>query len=1048
MNVVFNEKRHHYRRRCKSIIAVVFAWRSSILYNTLEQLPVGFCSRYRYKINFPSRDKLTTKVSFIYMIRGGNEFISSNIDDQIPTYPPDSIDTLKQEAVMYPGGYINFHHVAPTLLLPAFEADIIINRMKKLLEWFTTNILWYQPPVGLVSTIVICRLILSGRIFSIYDKKTLPSILNGKKRKMKGGIDNQGYDDDFTVSDHIYFQQQENSNRKQKEYRGRSFKLDSEDAFIDKFGEIQHVRTQLCIEAISNNELSSSTKQEEEAKNVQSNQKPSNHFDVLMKRLHNLLKVTHQPKRQRLDFIHESIYHFSRLEHQLANISQFIRSTSNLNKKLSSNVSTDLYYYFLHQQKLELLSNTTTSSIINFALLSNTTDLHDIVDVIEIAILTSEIRLLDSMLRLCRDQLLKSTYRLAKTVEYWSGRVKRRNRHSVFTMIENLFWTFVSDKNTVSNQQKHDRVQLSYAHAVYKSELERLGIVLRTLMAQPSDLPDTVLSEALAFSAIKKSIMKPDVQQTPKSIDSHSLKSHNDRPDASYISSMNRSIRQLINKSIGFSLPNFFKYNVRWRGDGKGFFTIRKLDLSDITISQSAAIGTLLAHHSSSTNFRSQEASSFSHEICNHRLWNQEAQVWTSSARQTLCQIVKETVAASIETHPTVQGTNESLFSIEKEWCDQRPHAQRNSTIIPNEVKYEQNWKRLVQYVDNLSKMRRTGEGQEIRFKDAFGTMYWLKKLDIFGIPSSLVTVAIAFKIYDRSHEPYWMNVQKEVFIGYWKLLEIIYARFWIPLVGIYDDIMNKSPSMMSAFGLDVEEESLDRMLKDLGYGDGTPLTRQEALKLVTLQYENDVITGLFTNIMSGRLIKLQLIQMQQLKVGMLSALDTIDVLLKGNRIHFQFLAAIPAILIATYGTRYFLRGLYNVRAKDIRPVTAVHEEMNNYLSNVEQILLLSSDVNIRQDPIGRNISYDIADPTNSMRERKIQLTPEALGDITLNLHRYLILMDFCCPPFQISLCDEIHHSLQGLTGIDGTLWRLDSERNIKWLQQIKSKHHNLLKGL
>jgi nuclear-control-of-ATPase protein 2 len=55
----------------------------------------------------------------------------------------------------------------------------------------------------------------------------------------------------------------------------------------------------------------------------------------------------------------------------------------------------------------------------------------------------------------------------------------------------------------------------------------------------------------------------------------------------------------------------------------------------------------------------------------------------------------------------------------------------------------------------------------------------------------------------------------------------------------------------------------------------------------------------------------------------MLSALDTIDdVLMKGNGIHFQILAAIPAILMATtYSTNSFFRALSSIRAKDLRPM-------------------------------------------------------------------------------------------------------------------------------
>jgi nuclear control of ATPase protein 2 len=199
--------------------------------------------------------------------------------------------------------------------------------------------------------------------------------------------------------------------------------------------------------------------------------------------------------------------------------------------------------------------------------------------------------------------------------------------------------------------------------------------------------------------------------------------------------------------------------------------------------------------------------------------------------------------------------------------------------------------------------------------------------------------------------KPYWPTIQLHIVEISQKMMEIIQQRVWVPMKGIYDDIMNRSPSMMSALGLEVEETSLDHMLRDLNFGDGTSATRQEALRKATEQYEHDLSHGLFANFARGRLIRLLLIQVQQLKVGMLSALDTIDVLIEGNRIHFKVLAAIPAIVMVSYGTRYFFRSLYNVRAIDLRPISAVHKEMTQYLNKMEKILLLSGPVR----PLNRN---------------------------------------------------------------------------------------------
>jgi nuclear-control-of-ATPase protein 2 len=243
---------------------------------------------------------------------------------------------------------------------------------------------------------------------------------------------------------------------------------------------------------------------------------------------------------------------------------------------------------------------------------------------------------------------------------------------------------------------------------------------------------------------------------------------------------------------------------------------------------------------------------------------------------------------------------------------------------------------------------------------------------------------------------------------------------------------------MMSALGLDAEETSLDHMLRDLGFGDGTPASRQSALQKATDQYELDVSSGLLTNLMRGRLVQLLLVQVQQLKVGLLSALDTIDVLLQGNRINFQVLAAIPAIVIATYGTRYFLRGLYNIRAKDIRPVTVVHGEMTRYLTKMENIFLLSDSVTAQENDRRGEIPLRWA----------TQLGPAELGELILNMHRYLILLDFSSPPFRPRDCDDIQQAMQRFFGTTGTLKRLGHDRQLEWLGRIKQKHQDLVKTL
>jgi hypothetical protein len=74
----------------------------------------------------------------------------------------------------------------------------------------------------------------------------------------------------------------------------------------------------------------------------------------------------------------------------------------------------------------------------------------------------------------------------------------------------------------------------------------------------------------------------------------------------------------------------------------------------------------------------------------------------------------------------------------------------------------------------------------------------------------------------------------------------------------------------------------------------------------------------------------------------------------------------------------------------------------------------------------------------------RTQLEPEELGELLLNMHRYLILLDYGSPPFPVWMCEAIHSSLQEILG--GTMQHLGNERLIAWLNLVQRKHQDLLK--
>lgn len=587
----------------------------------------------------------------------------------------------------------------------------------------------------------------------------------------------------------------------------------------------------------------------------------------------------------------------------------------------------------------------------------------------------TQVRATDALLRVTRDRLLHTTHRLGRTVSYWQKRVASRP-----------FYWFVVKRPPASLAQ--DRLRLAYATAAYQTETKQLGRVVQLLLERPSDLPAEQLLEAYKESKVRFQQEERDAR-APDEGDDDTEEEMLPAPPLKQPSTGKSWFGARRGGALNLTSPVFLrslsKYYIRWRPEGGGLLSVRRAESAEQIHPDVASRMLLLPEDEPFTT---------------------RAVGWTSRARKTICSIVQQSLQGS-PSKPKYDLSAEDFEQTSSSWCQNEPTS-------------EEDWKRLLLYVDNLSKWRRVGEGDTVRLKDA-ALIGWTKRLDIMGIPSTLLTIQVAFWIHEAVL-PHWPQFRAAATKAFWKVLEIAQQRVWVPFKGIYDEIMNKSKGMMSGFGLKLEEESLDHLLRDMGFGDGTESTRESALQKAAEQYEHDLNNGLFVNFARGRLVRLLLIQIQQLKVGLLSALDTIDVLMKGNQIHFQFLAAIPAFLIATFGTRFFLRFLYSVRARDLRPVAAAHANMGSYLTKMESLILLDT----RSD------------------DHK-SLSAATLGELSLCMYRYLMLLDYSAPLFPSAATEQIHASLQGLVGTtlskDGS-----SDLALRWLDRIRGQHRDLLK--
>ena len=504
------------------------------------------------------------------------------------------------------------------------------------------------------------------------------------------------------------------------------------------------------------------------------------------------------------------------------------------------------------------------------------------------------------------------------------------------------------------------RQRLIHAQAAYQFEVERLGKVIQLLQERPSDFSETILLEAMNKSYSTSS------SSTPKS----------SKPPRFHL--QNFQFPQDL-----WAIPKNYKFPARLVSQIGTLLGTDTVDSSEL--SKELSIHILFQHHAQDTQ------------------WMADATNWIRQARQLLGETVRDSLLKS-----TIEDESFSL----PEW----------ETIDWSQDLSAEQWGTVLRYVHAQSSWRRLGESRVVRLGDA-AIVHWTKRLNYRGIPGYLASLWVANIAHHRI-KPHWPFLKKQGLEIAGTALTIFKTRVWEPFTNLVDEIMNRSKGIMSAMGLDEEQTSLDHMLRDMGFGDGTAASRDQALQQAARQYEHDLASGVFVNLARGRLVRLLLIQVQQLKVGLLSALDTIDVLMKGNRIHFQILAFIPAVWITVYGTRFFIRSLYNIRAKDLRPVRLVHGEMSLYLDHLERIILLS-DVGAT----GLN-SGSTVDSALSIRQT---------GELHLYVYRYLVLLDYSCPPFPSTRCDQLHLSLQDL---------LNSPSNVAWLQSIQRKHQDLIKHI
>ena len=858
------------------------------------------------------------------------------------------------------------------------------------------HIFLYKPPVGIVTFVTFTRLIVTGRLFRLDTTKE-------SEKALRRASDKKG--------------------DSHKHHRGRSYILDRDDTEYQSFGGVERVRRRLCWAALVKVLENDDESDDHDLNRLFSGIPPTCPDSIsrnLITSIINVLKMTYAPgSSQSLFFgnMVESIAYMERCLVIARSQAQMEGKGGGSSSKATAPVTVSLLDE-LDEGDSDTDSPPTKTSDPNTNNLTTTLASHkDVTDldrVVTVAALTAEIRMLDGLLRILRDRLLRLSFRLSRTEKHWRRRLNQsRQRSKKFSLLR---W-FQLDST------EGDRLRLAFAKSAYTSEVSRLGKVIEIIMDRPLGLDDSKLAEAVRHTV--------KLENKMNKLDLPNGNMGSEVPVEHSGSSSGRS------KSDDWSLPAMGKFSFRYNTDGRGKFRIYSYEES-MTVGGEGALKVLVQDNEGIT-----------------KEWIDEAREWTYNARRVLYEVVKDSIIESMQ--PT-QHEEEQLASIESWTVGEFDTTSTNNGNNGDLDEIHNQWNTIYELIRDIHNYSRLGEGQKLRLKDT-NLYIWFRQWDLLGLPSAFLNIFLA-RLANRWLEKNWATVKAVWRETFDISTDIMKQRFYDPIKDLVDDVMNhEKNSLLTGFAVDVEETSLDNMLRDLDFGDGTAQSRPEALERATRQYESDMKTGLFRHAMGGRLVRLILIQVQQLKVGLLNAAESIDVLLQANRINLQLLAIIPGVLALVIGTRIFLRLWFRFRAKSIRSISSVYSEMTEYLNELEYILLVANPVTPSNGK-GRKGDGKNKTPSsyrNKQRQRGLDsntpspsylsLTHHELGEFSLILHNYLVLLDYSCPvPFPQWQCEVVHQSMQEFLGSNGSFHRLPGgvDRQIALIGQVKEKHREL----
>jgi hypothetical protein len=177
--------------------------------------------------------------------------------------------------------------------------------------------------------------------------------------------------------------------------------------------------------------------------------------------------------------------------------------------------------------------------------------------------------------------------------------------------------------------------------------------------------------------------------------------------------------------------------------------------------------------------------------------WYADAGGWVKMARRVLCEMLQESLEASVSTEEHDTRLDDLEF-IKTAWdlAETQPRGETvDSTAMNIYSRTRQAWGKALHLVEDIRYNRRVGEGRLVHFRD-LSIFSFLKDVDVFGIPSAAAKIYVAHLVHAWA-SPYFPVARKAARETWQALLTVFMTRFYEPAKGVLMDILDRSPNSM-----------------------------------------------------------------------------------------------------------------------------------------------------------------------------------------------------------------------------------------------------------